>query len=220
MKSLTDEVYYKITAVDYNNNPSAYSEVLVLKRPDIIAPAAPVIRRYNVENSKVTIEWINSSSRDVVKHHLLKTTVDGRKEVIAVASTSYTDSLVEEGREYRYAIAAIDDAGLQTLSSPLNITVAESSIKPGVDRLTGSWQDKKAVLQWESAIKGDYELVVFKATDEGELVAYKKIEGNKTSFEDKLPAGKCRYAIKVLYRNGAESELSQPVVIEANKTAQ
>lgn len=42
LKTLTREIYYEIVAFDKNRNPSHYSDALELKRPDKIAPVAPV----------------------------------------------------------------------------------------------------------------------------------------------------------------------------------
>ncbi len=97
------------------------------------------------------------------------------------------------------------------------VTIAETSIKPGVERFTAQWNkdDKKAKLQWHFNDKGEYELVLFKAGEDGELKAYKKLNADKRSFEEQLNNGKYKYAIKVIYANGAESNLSEPIDVQA-----
>ncbi|HZF65326.1 MAG TPA: hypothetical protein VEZ55_12600, partial [Chitinophagaceae bacterium] len=224
MRSLTEEVYYKITAVDYNNNASDYSEILTVKRPDVIPPSAPVITGYAVENGKVSLRWVNSSSTDIVKHSLYRKAEHNSKEEKLLleyrdnTTQTFIDTTAAEGASYKYEVRAYDDAGYVTPSGALAVTVAEAGNKPGVERFTAQWDNagRKAKLQWHFSDKGDYELVLFKAGEDGQLKAYKKLKGDKRSFEEALIRGKYRYAIKVIYANGAESALTEVVDIEAS----
>jgi len=222
MRSLTEEVYYKITAVDYNNNASAYSEILTVKRPDVIPPAAPVIIRYNVTDNKANIIWANSKSTDVVKHALYRTSSEtGSAEKLVKefkdATASFTDSDIKEGMTYTYVVKAFDDAGLISPSAPLAISVADAGAMPGVEKLTAKYDrgDKKVKVIWEYNQKGNYEFVVFRGMDGSDLSSYKKVTGDKKSMEEFPAAGKYNYAVKVIYENGAESPLSLPVIVEA-----
>ncbi len=219
MRSLTREVYYKITSVDYNNNASDYSEVITLQRPDVIPPAAPMISNYAVNDNKVTLTLVPSSSDDVISHQLIRQDASGAKSTLAVLREvrSYIDSSVTEGANYTYTLVANDNSGHRGISSPLSVSITETALKPGVDRFTATWNDreKKAVLQWSLDINGEHELVVFRAGETGEMKAYKKLGADKKSFEDPLISGRYSYAMKVLYFNGAESDLSQPVTVEA-----
>ncbi len=38
LKTLTKKIYYKVVAVDYNSNYSKFSQILELKRPDVVPP--------------------------------------------------------------------------------------------------------------------------------------------------------------------------------------
>jgi len=220
MRALNKEVYYKITAVDHNNNASEYSEILVIKRPDIIPPSAPVITGYKVENAKVNITWANSSSTDVVKHAIIRINETGDiKQLSEITDTStqqFTDSLAIPGNNYTYEIRAYDDAGHATSSNPLAITVTETSIKNGVERFTATWDrnDKKAKLQWQFNKKEEYEIVVFRSVDNGEFKAYKKLHADSKSFEENLNKGIYKYALKVIYATGSESALSESAAVE------
>jgi len=220
MRALNKEVYYKITAVDHNNNASEYSEILVIKRPDIIPPSAPVITGYKVENAKVNITWANSSSTDVLKHALVRINEAGDNQQLAeitdTTTQQFTDSLAIPGNNYTYEIRAYDGAGHVTSSNPLAITVTEINIKNGVERFTVTWDrnDKKAKLQWQFNRKEEYEIVVFRSVDNGEFKAYKKLSAESKSFEENLNKGIYKYALKVIYATGSESALSESAVVE------
>jgi len=213
MRSLTRDVFYKITAIDYNNNASAYSTIAALKRPDVIAPAAAVISGYSVENTKVVLKMTGSSSNDVVSYRLIRTGADGRETKLAEGKEirSFTDSDVKEGAAYTYTLVATDASNLSTSSKPLQVTVQEQEIKPGISSLTARANDKEqqVLLSW-NALNGSQpsSLVLFRAADGEELLLYKKLSPDKQSYMDNTSPGKYQYAIKVLYSNGAESELS------------
>jgi uncharacterized protein len=217
MRSLTREVYYKVTAIDYNNNASPYSETLVLQRPDVIAPAMPVIRSYSVVDNKVKLEFIPSSSKDVRMHQLFRQDASGKKTKLADINKerSFIDSLTEAGVNYTYTLVATDASGLSRSSRPMNIAVLEDETKEGIAGLDGRASDKNIVLQWkELNSKEQYSLVLFRAVNDGELQWYKKLPAGAKSYNESTTAGKYHYAIKVLYGNGAESELSKAVTLE------
>jgi hypothetical protein len=217
MRSLTREVYYKVTAIDYNNNASPYSETLVLQRPDVIAPAMPVIRSYSVVDNKVKLEFIPSSSKDVRMHQLFRQDASGKKTKLADINKerSFIDSLTEAGVNYTYTLVATDASGLSRSSRPMNIAVLEDETKEGIAGLDGRASEKNIVLQWkELNSKEQYSLVLFRAVNDGELQWYKKLPAGAKSYNESTTAGKYQYAIKVLYGNGAESELSKAVTLE------
>ena len=220
MRSLTKEVYYKITAIDYNNNASAYSDILTVKRPDIIAPAAPVIISYQVRGNTINLKWANSKSTDVVKHAVYKTE-EGKSELLIKefrdSTSTLTDDAVSSGLNYSYVVKAIDEAGLVSASAPLAIAMAEASVMPGVENLAAKYEsgDKNIKLQWKYNQKGEYEFVVFRGNDTEPLQAYKKVSGDQKGFEETAAPGMYNYAVKVIYASGAESLLSAPVAIAA-----
>ena len=219
MRSLTKNVYYKITAVDYNNNASEYSEVVVVKRPDVIAPAAPVIKSYAVGNNKISLEFIGSSSDDVVNYRLMRQDETGNKIKLAEMRTvsAFTDSTVKEGASYSYTLIATDGSGLNSASKILNISMAEQEIKEGIRSLAArvNEQEKKVVLTWSPVNNAASSmLVLFRSVNGEEMNVYKRITTDKQGYTENGEAGKYQYAMKVLYSNGAESELSEIVSVE------
>lgn len=220
MRSLTEEVYYKITAVDYNNNASAYSEVLTVKRPDVIPPSLPVIIRYNIIGKKVELNWANSTSTDVVKHAVYRLAENNTETLVKEftdRTTSLSDSAGTEGMSYSYIVKAIDDAGLISVSAPLAVTLSDKGEMKGIEKLSAKYDrsDKQIRLTWQYKEKGEYQFIVFRGKEGNEMQAYKKVQGNMFSYEENVAAGQYRYAVKVIYENGAESLLSEPLTAEA-----
>jgi hypothetical protein len=65
IETLTKYIHYKVIAVDINYNPSEYSLPLTLRRPDKIAPSAPVFTYIGVQHDSLKLQWTLSSSDDV-----------------------------------------------------------------------------------------------------------------------------------------------------------
>lgn len=133
VKNLNAKVYYQVVAVDKRFNHSNKSKVLVLEKPDVIPPTAPVFSNYKVENGEVKLTWINSSEENAT--HILtrkNLTNEAEWEVIYKATDTvqtFTDKEVAVDKKYRYAIKAIDKSGLESvLSTPLTIEVID--LKP------------------------------------------------------------------------------------------
>jgi fibronectin type 3 domain-containing protein len=126
VKNLNAEVFYSIVAVDKRHNHSEKSEVLILEKPDVIPPTAPVFSGYKIKEGKVIIEWI-PSSEEKATHVLLRENLTENKELEIVFSTNdsvrqYMDTKLKSNNRYRYHIKAIDKSGLTSLpSTPLTI---------------------------------------------------------------------------------------------------
>ncbi len=133
IKSLNSKVYYQIVAVDKRYNNSEMSTVLILEKPDVIPPTAPVFSNYKVENGEVNLHWINSS--EIGATHILSreniTDATNVEVVYTVTDTIqyFIDKTVESDKTYRYYIKAIDKAGLVSLPSTA-LTVKVIDLRP------------------------------------------------------------------------------------------
>lgn len=113
LKTLTKNVYYKLAAVDKRYNSSDLSDVCVLKRPDIVPPAPPVITSVSKVKYGVLIQWINSPSNDVVKNLIFK--VDGLKTTL-IDSVKYSTEYIDTSKTpnkgtIEYYLKSIDSSG-------------------------------------------------------------------------------------------------------------
>lgn len=133
VKNLNSKVFYQVVAVDKRFNHSEKSEVLVLEKPDVIPPTAPVFSSYDIENGEVKLTWINSSEENA--RHILsrKNMTDDTQweDIYSVIDTSemYVDKDVETDKKYRYTIKAIDKSGLESVPS-LPLTIQVIDLKP------------------------------------------------------------------------------------------
>lgn len=123
LKFLTKQVYYKIAAVDFNNNHSGYSDLLILERPDTIPPAPPHIIEYQKTTEAVLLQLIPSSSTDVNATYVERSCY-GKIDTFAlrVGQTAFTDSLLGPLQgNIRYQIIAIDDSNNQSSSNTIEV---------------------------------------------------------------------------------------------------
>ncbi len=126
---LADSVYYRIDAMDQNNNSSGFSKILAIKRYDVTPPTAPVLYKAQPLPMGVAIAWRYSSSEDVVLHELQRKEVGGPgwetivsvenyqrdqfefEDTTQITATCYVDSETLERRSYEYQFIAYDATG-------------------------------------------------------------------------------------------------------------
>ena len=213
LNTLTKHIYYKIVAVDKNKNNSPYSDVLELKRPDIVPPVSPVIDNFQSGDKSMEIRWICSSSEDVVKQILYRRIKDQEWQPIAQLTQKinfYRDTLVERNKWYEYSLEAVDEAGLHSDKSfPLNVKVFDSGIRPEIQNFNviKSPDGKSLQLSWKYPEKGDYHFVIYRSLDGKDLMTYKNLAADQRFFTDgNLTKSTYMYSIKVVYKDGGESQ--------------
>lgn len=217
LQTLSEKVYYKIVAIDRNFNPSAYSEILPLQRPDKIAPTSPVFSGYKVINQQVILEWQKSSSKDVVNQNIYRRTDDAQWTFLTSVSAdemTLTDSTATVGQHFSYRIEAVDDAGLISKESkPLRVFVSGytsigpmEGIKAVYDRDKGgihiSWPGNPDVSKY----------IIYRAAGGEEMTYY--ADTREDQFVDTnlyKSAGSFNYAVQAVYSDGNKSSLSQPI---------
>ncbi|MEP7219667.1 MAG: fibronectin type III domain-containing protein, partial [Bacteroidota bacterium] len=72
LRTLSKEIYYRVVALDNHFNHSKFTPTLTLKKPDVVAPAPPLISDMSVDASGITLAWKPSPSSDVVEHVLYR----------------------------------------------------------------------------------------------------------------------------------------------------
>ncbi len=119
LHTLSSKIYYKIIAVDKNYNTSDYTAYIMLKRPDTIAPSAPVMTRAFRSDSlqAVVLQWHNSTSEDVVKYALYSINAKDSARTLKLAwdtankRETYIDTALQLGNTYYYELWVYDDSG-------------------------------------------------------------------------------------------------------------
>lgn len=227
LHTLTKNIWYKIVAVDENNNHSAYSAPVSLKKPDIVPPIAPLASKVYVDTGGVQIDWIQSSSADVVRYAIFRKEKNSDwalMQYVKHDSTKktfhFTDRTMQRFHEYNYSAEAIDEDSLHSAkSTAVNASVKTVPDLPPLKTLTAAYDDKarQAKLHWQFTDNGNYFFVLYKATGNEPLSKFYSADAKATQYNDDIPAaakGTIRYAIQVMYKDRrGRTKVSDPVAV-------
>lgn len=216
IKNLNSKVYYKIIAVDNRYNMSAFSEVLILKKPDVIPPTSPVFTHFAIKEGSVFLEWINSQSEDAASHQLYRKENDQKDWTLILDTKNkeekYQDKTVVEGNTYRYAIFAKDESNLISKPSPeIAMFVPKYSVIPSVKGFFA--QANKTTntidLSWEypNTEVGSFE--IYKASDREPLQLIQVLAGKIKRLSDPTITINTtyKYGIRAVYKDGRTSKM-------------
>ena len=216
--NLNAKVYYQLVAVDKRFNHSKKSEVLVLEKPDVIPPSAPVFSTYKVEKGKVKLHWINSSEENAT--HILSrknmTEATAWEEIYRVTDTiqQFTDVKVTADETYRYQIKAIDKAGLQSLPSPpLTIKVIDLTTPELIKEISfNSYrEDNYIALFWRAEDSTIAEYTIYKQENEKDPTTWRIVPLNIKRVIDEAvnPNTTYTYHIRATLRNGTFTKVKK-----------
>ena len=144
---LTEDIYYRVNAVDLRSNTSDFSNIIKLEKPDIVPPNASIFTNYKVLKNSVKINFVTSTSKDVESIILQRKLGDNDFEDITLLSTEkqYEDVNVASNTKYTYRIVTIDDAG-NTTYSPTNLSITTKNININSDvKLTLTNQEENQI---------------------------------------------------------------------------
>jgi uncharacterized protein len=226
LKNLNQKLYYVVRAVDSRHNQSEFSKVIEVVKPDIIPPTSPVLSAYEVMESGVRLQWVNSSDEDVAVHKLYRRLLSDTISSWALLQeftdqrTEYIDKECAEGATYSYTVVAADKGRLESAPAiPLTIAVPEKRVKTGVKKLD-ALVDRTArsiTLNWIQAV--DTKIIrrfeLFRAQDKQPMSLYKQLDIRDLTFidTDLQVNSRYQYAIRVVYTNGKYSDFVTKQVI-------
>ncbi len=212
LNTLTEDVYYRVRAVDYSYNYGPYSEIIRLEKPDTIAPTASVIQKYTAKKDYIKLDYVLSASRDAERFVLQRKQRDGKWEEIkelAKGSRSFSDTNIDSDTWYFYRIKTWDDAGNQShdlvemrVKSP-NFKLSQA---PDLD-IEVAGED--IILTWSEIKEKGADIKIYKGKNPDQLLSYKKLE-DVNSFTDTFKEN-VHYRIKVYYSDGTYSPFSNIV---------
>lgn len=155
LNTLTEKAYFKVLALDHRENNSPFSSALEVERPDIIPPAAPILKNVEARTAGIYLGWDHSPSTDVVQHLLQRKLSTQTQWTTLYEQTgisldpSFLDTTVIKGREYVYRMLAEDEAGLQGSSRMFTIRAMDDGIRPPVTNVQARIEGGKRVrLSW------------------------------------------------------------------------
>ena len=227
IKVLTENIYYKITAVDATRNYSKFSEVLVLKKPDLIPPVSPIFTDYKVTKDGIKLTYAQSSSHDVVRHYLYRKDRNGDVWELIYETDErktydrFTDTTTTPGTLYEYKVIAEDDDGNKSdWIFRLTLRAIDFSKVTGVKYLEAFLNKEKnnVRLDWSYPKEGDFKFALYRAIDGGGFNMYKSFEGHIRSFSENVKTDHIyEYTIKVVYPSGKKSGFCPVKVVSTSE---
>ena len=211
LKTLTDEIFYAVCAIDLSYNHGKMTETIKLVKPDKVRPYPPNIIDYKIAEDKIWFEWTNSPSEDVVSYTIIRQILgEGEatdvKKDIKPNEHSFVDTDIIYNKIYQYTLVAIDDAGLAsepsfplTVKTYLNGTTEELVVK-NIDKKEGNG------IQWnEPKVKPGYYIIYI---DEGKgMMQYANAGPDDTRYLDKGKVLNAKYGIQAIYSNQVKSKI-------------
>ena len=198
-------------------------EALVLTRPDIVPPVAPVFKNYLVTDSAVTIHFIPSSSNDVARHELQRKEQTGTwSTVLTMAANdtrrTWTDTTVNGPAYYSYQMLAVDSAGnISQDGLSLDVRVHERLKRDAVRQVTAVRTDDNMVhVSWDPVPGKVKHYVIFRSKDTSEPMPLGHALAGKNAYDDIRLTGKGSYTylVQAVYEDGSASAIvrSQPAL--------
>lgn len=222
--SLSEEVYYRIVAYDNHFNRSDFSEVLRLKKPDVVAPVPPVFSEIAADSAGIHLKWRLSSSSDVMLHRLYRkshkdSTWIFLKEFDSSADPQlWDDHFVEHRVMYAYTVVAVDDDGLESLpAQPVHGTYLDPDPVLLVDDLKFSIDRKKKQLNltWKYPSGQSDGFLIYRSNNGQPLKLYRTLDGAIRNFSDTFSMDHVtiEYRVVALLGTGERSRFSEPLII-------
>jgi chitodextrinase len=183
LQTLSESIYYRISALDFHENESPVGPVLELKRPDVVPPSSPVLAKVEPSNAGISLNWEPSSSTDVVRH-LIERKPTGSSAWEKVweqsgtlnGSQNWQDTNLVMVAEWDYRVVAYDDAGLFSSSKLLNTkatTVKRPRPSNGKAEIASSNNQLAVKLLWEypQNVK-PLDMLIYRSKDNANLTLY------------------------------------------------
>jgi hypothetical protein len=228
LNTLTDKIYYRIVAVDQNNNHSDWSSILELKKPDIVPPTPPVILSSVLFAKAVQLDFSNSASSDAVRYQIYRK--EGNTDWKPLTSVlhsensggfSYRDTTIKHLIVYEYAARTIDDDSLQSaFCTPVRVELKGSEELKAVSftRSVYDASQKAVVLQWNYPSDEVQYFVIYRALSGEPLERYRNLENSVREWKDmqadQIEKG-YRYAIQAVYRNNSKlTKIDEGVLVK------
>ncbi|MBK8699348.1 MAG: hypothetical protein IPN29_07280 [Saprospiraceae bacterium] len=219
VQTLTEDIFYSIVAVDKNHNISSFSNTLKLVLPDMVAPAIAVFSGFEKSKESVTLNWINSKSRDVTSHVIYRRTAEQSSwirvfECNNLQQNSWMDTGLAALQSYHYKIHAIDDAGLESKESNVIKVIAEGKEGNGNEvQLKATAIDNKSIkLAWNT-LSYAKKYIVYKKSKSGR---YETLVVTKNSeYIDKDFDINNIYSIRYIHENGIHSEFAADTAVKS-----
>lgn len=223
LRALHKAVHYRIIALDERNNRSPFSEVVSLKRPDRLAPVAPVIRFITFEEDSIRITWDNSSSADVALHTLFRKQAGSSGPWQKIAQwrdgrAIFFDKSYTPGPSYAYTLSATDFSGME--SPPCAPYVVSTQSRKPIDafeEITFNIDRERRVVRLNWVLKDPSrvdEITIYKGAEKDKMSLYRIVDADPAFIEQSIGNEDNMYFyLQPNYTDGSQVKFSQLITV-------
>jgi fibronectin type 3 domain-containing protein len=219
LNTLTGHVYYTLLAVDRYYNASKYSDTMMLKRPDTIAPAPAIIAHTLLKGDTILIGIVATQSTDVMAYRLQRVNILKPADTVVVAqllppkadSLLVADTSAAVGSTYQYVLYTIDSSNNRSVNRS-GLVVFEPGFRKAVDfkSVVADRTNRNIQLQWEYLTAGVQKFIIYRNKAGGAFTTLCTIPAAQTTYTDKEINinNTYGYKIKAVFNDGKHSLIS------------
>jgi hypothetical protein len=211
MNFLNRKIYYKVVAMDRNDNRSPFSAAAELRKPVLIPPSPPVAGTIAVKDRTADIEWLQSRGEGVSGYAIYRKGPDsvwvrlGDLQQDRIKPSVHFRDSIAYNTDYYYAAETLDSSGLHSARSfAVHVRSHGADSVDAPQAFRAQWDaPKHAVgLSWNYTATGDYFIVVYRSVNGGALQAWHSFDrGIQKGMDTDVKKGSYRYALGVVHRD-------------------
>lgn len=153
---LEKEYEFVVHAIDFTGQmspPSSTISLLVKENtaPDIVGG----VRARELPNYTSEITWPVSPEPDLAGYHVYRARADEEEyvritdELLEPLQTSYVDTNLEPGSQYRFRVTAVDENGNESeKSNPAHVFMADERVPESITSLNAHFDNNQVLLNW------------------------------------------------------------------------
>lgn len=214
--NLDSLLYYRVAAIDTNYNHSQLSEIVKLKKPDIVAPVCAVIHDISQQKNSIKIKLDLPVSSDIKSMAVNKFENGSKVSFLSQFKSEIIDSLLIPGYNYEYEILVIDKSeNFCKINSPKiqfepGYREKMKGIKITVDQLK-----KEIFISFQHPNEKIKSYQIYRSRNKEPITLIKTIQGNFNSFSDHALSINNKYTYQISYVtiSGIHSILSDPITV-------
>ncbi|UXP33660.1 hypothetical protein N6H18_06800 [Reichenbachiella agarivorans] len=225
LDNLTEKIYYRVKAFDKRQNPSEFSDIIELKKPDLIPPVSPVFTNIKNDSLGILVQWENSPSEDMELQLLYRRAADQSDWELVYTQqdgfTFYLDEESEHNTRYAYTLIAVDDDGLESLpAKPVTMLRKKLNPYPSITSLNHvvDQEKKTIVLSWSYNQDDVVKYRLYKSVGDSALQLYKELpvaQSVSNQFVDQYTGdSQLAYSLQAVFESGEMSVLSKKLNVE------
>lgn len=188
--SLTNEIYYKVLALDKNFNQSELSHALKLEKPDTIPPAKAVFISVKQDSTRTMwVKWENSPSTDVQRVELYRKNIsDSNWDLL---QSWEGDSLVEiyedhgfNGSIIQYRLVTYDKSNNSTPSESVPVKGKAEAIEVINNMKLTRTDDGALSISWDKMSYNIIKYYIYRVEDDKKPLLKITLPGNERTYKD------------------------------------